>query len=346
MRSVGLAFSALEVFSQGAIRKNQAALARAQQELATQRHSDVPLQLSSQTGRNIRWHSDLKNLDGAILGNDLLQTRSNLAQTSLQTVGTVASDFLKDLVSSRAGPGGKDILQKQATNALSMLQDALNVENNGSFLFAGRNQTVAPLNAFTGGAGQAQFQTLFETEFGVTIGDPGVQNLSATQVQNFFDGNMSTLFDTPNWEQTISSATSENVLAHVGQGETLDMLANANEKPVRELYKAIAAVSQIAAGNLNDAAFKKLVDIAASKVSSAMQGLADMQSRVGLNQKTLQDTTDQLKSKKAWLDDAISKTESVDPYEVATRINGLTTQLEASYSVTSRIARISLLNYL
>jgi flagellar hook-associated protein 3 FlgL len=334
------------MFSQGAIRQNQTALAKAQQELATQRHSDVPLQLSSQTGRNIRWHSDLKTLDDVILGNDLLQTRSNLVQASLQTVSTLASDFLKNLVSSRALPGGKDIIQKQSTNALSMMQDALNVESNGSFLFAGRNPTEAPLNAFMGGAGESQFQTLFQTEFGIPVSNSGVQNLSANQLQNFFDGNMSTLFDTPNWELSISNATSENIVAHVGQGETLDVLANANEKPVRELYKAIAAVSQIAAGNLNDAAFKKLVDTAASKVSSAMQGLVDMHSRVGLNQKSLQDTSDQLKSKKAWLNDAISKTESVDPYEVATRINGLTTQLEASYSVTSRIARISLLNYL
>jgi flagellar hook-associated protein 3 FlgL len=71
-----------------------------------------------------------------------------------------------------------------------------------------------------------------------------------------------------------------------------------------------------------------------------------MQARIGINQKALEEATNQLKSRKTWLNEVILKTESVDTYDVATRINGLMTQLEASYSVTSRISRISLLNYL
>jgi len=38
--------------------------------------------------------------------------------------------------------------------------------------------------------------------------------------------------------------------------------------------------------------------------------------------------------------------EGVDPYEASTRMNSLLAQVEASYTLTSRIQQMSLMNYL
>ena len=38
--------------------------------------------------------------------------------------------------------------------------------------------------------------------------------------------------------------------------------------------------------------------------------------------------------------------EGVDPYEAATRLSALETQLQASYAVTARLSRMSFLNFL
>lgn len=346
MRSIGPTFLSTQIFPQSSIRKIQAELANAQQELSTQRQSDVALTLGYQTGRNIRWHAELQNVEDNILANGLQSTRSDLTQTSLRAASTLAEDFLKNLIGSRGADGGQKIIQSQAKNALSALQDALNVDIDGVFLFGGRNQTSTPLVAFAGSATQAQIGTLFQSEFGMANGDAATLNLTSNQMETFLNGSFSTLFASPNWESAISNATGENVLAQVSRSENIDVLANANEKPVKEIYAALVAVSEMSTGSLNSAAFRKLVDAAVSKVSSAVQGLADMQARVGINQKSLEDATKQLRIGKTWLNEAISKTESVDTYEVATRINAFTTQLEASYSVTSRLSRISLLNYL
>ncbi len=346
MRTLGPTFLSLQVFPQHAIRQNQSALAKAQLELSTQRHSDVSLHLSNYTGRNIRWHSELTNMEDSIRANELHEIRADVTQASLQSVSTLASDFLRDLIGSRGAEGGRKIIQNQAENAMSMLRDALNVDVDGVFLFAGRNQTTPPVVEFTGSAAEVQFETIFQAEFGIQNSDPAIQFILPSQIINFLSGSFETLFNTPNWETTLSNATSENVLARVNAGENIDLLANANEQPIRDLFNALISMSKMAVGNLNDASFDKLVDAAATKVSSAVQGLADMQARVGINQKSLEDASDQLKSRKTWLNEAILKTESVDPYEVATRMNRLMTQLEASYSVTSRISRISLLNYL
>jgi flagellar hook-associated protein 3 FlgL len=346
MRAVGPSFLLLQMLPQDSIRQNQSALAKAQVELSTQRHSDVLQKLGGQTGRNIRWHAELTSVESAIQANSLHDTRANVTQTSLQVVTTLAADFLNNLISSRGAEGGQGIIQGQAKNTLAMLRDALNVDIDGFFLFGGRNQTSPPMLEFTGSAGEAQFDSLFQTEFGVAQTDPAVLNISPTQLQTFLDGNLASMFLSPSWETYVSTATSQNITAYVGNGEKLDILSNANEEPIRQLYAALTAITEISSGELNDATFKSLVDAAASKVSSAVQGLADIQSRVGLNQKSLEEANNQLKTRKSWLNEAILKTESVDTYEVATRINGLMTQLEASYSVTSRLSRISLLNYL
>lgn len=346
MRALAPSFLLLQMVPQSAIRQNQAALAKAQVELSTQRHSDVLLELSGQTGRNIRWHAELESVEDTITANGLHQTRAEVSQASLEAVSTFAAQFLSDLIHSRGAEGGQNIIQDQAKNTLGTLRNALNVDVDGFFLFAGKNQTAPPMPNFTGGAGEAQFDALFQSEFGFTKNDPAVQNIAPTQLQAFMDGNLATLFESPSWETIMSSSSNENVLAYVNNGQNLDLLANVNEKPIRELFEALTSVSEMSTGNLNDTSFKALVDAAASKVSSAVQGLADMQARVGLNQNSLGEATDQLKARKNWLSEAILKSESVDTYEVATRINGLMSQLEASYSVTSRISRISLLNYL
>jgi flagellar hook-associated protein 3 FlgL len=346
MRTIGPTFLYSQIFQQNTIRQNQVALANAQQELATQRHSDVSLKLAGNAGRNIRWHADLANLETNIQSNSLHEARANITQTSLQTASTLASDFLKNLLGSRSALGGQEIIQEQAKNMMEMFKNALNVDIDGVFLFGGRNQSIPPMNEYAGSTSQTQFSLLFQADVGASHLDPAVANVTASQLEIFLSGSFQNLFSSPTWESTISNASSENVLAQVNDGEKIDVLANANEEPVRKLYEAMLAISELATGNLNDSAFKKLVDIGASKVSSAMQGLADIQARVGLNQKSLSDATNQLKSRKSWIDEAILKSETVDTYEVATRINGLMSQLEASYSVTSRISRISLLNYL
>ncbi len=346
MRSVGPSFLSFQMHAQEATRQSQTALAKAQIELSTQRHSDVSLQLSSQTGRNIRWHAELENAIASIDSGNLHQTRAEVTQASLKAATSLASDFLQQLVGSRSAENGRALIQQQAKNVMSSLQDILNVDVNGTFLFAGRNQLQTPLQAYSGGPAEVQTQAVFQLQFGISTTDPLVQTITAAQIDAFLNGNFRDIFESPNWETTVSNATNENVLARFGRRESIDLLSNVNEKPIREFYQAIVAVIELSEGRLNDDSFEKLVDISAAKVSSAMQGLVDIQARVGMNQKALQNATDQMKSRKIWLNDAISKTESVDTYEVATRINQLTTQLEASYSVTSRISRISLLNYL
>jgi flagellar hook-associated protein 3 FlgL len=346
MRPVGATFLSQQTLIQTPIRHNQSALARAQVELATQRHSDMLQQLAGDTGRNIRWHAELANVDEAAKTNALHATRATVTQASLQAAHNLASEFLKNLVSARGSESGKNIIQNQAKSAFDMLRETFSTEINGDFLFSGRNTNTAPLKPFFNDVGEAQFDSSFMLEFGFAKNDPAMTSITNTQLGSFLDNSFEALFATPNWEAISSNASSENINVYLGKSTIVDLSANVNEEPVRKLFSAVVAVSELASANLNDTSFQKLIDVAAEKVSSAMQGITLMQARVGISQKTLTDATQQLQTRKAWLNEAIARTESVDTYEIASRINALSTQLEASYSITSRMSRISLLNYL
>jgi flagellar hook-associated protein 3 FlgL len=346
MRALGPSFLSLQVLPQDAIRRNQSALSVAQQELSTQRHFDVSLTLGHETGRNIGWHAELSALDANMKSVDLAAVQAEAADASLTTLSKLAADFLTNLVSSRNANSGQDIIRNQARSALSMLQEVLNVNVGGVFPFSGRHQDMAPLPNYEGSTGQAQVSSTFATTFGFPPGDPAMQTLTGNQITAFMDGSFAGLFSSPNWEGTFSKASVENIGLRVGRGDKLDLLPNANAQAVRDLYSALVSVSELSTGQLSGDTFKALVDKVAEKTSSAVQGLGDMQARLGIAQASLADVTEQLKARKTSLTDAIQRSEQVDTYEVATRINGLTTQLEASYSVTARISRISLLNYL
>ena len=227
MRALGTSFLLQQMIPQHSIRQNQAALSKAQVELSTQRHSDMLQQLAGQTGRNVVWHAELNSVDDSIVASGLHKTRAEVTQTSLSAASKLASDFLADLIHARGAEGGQKIIQAQAKNMRDMLRDTLNVEVDGFFLFAGRNQTSIPVLEFTGGPGETQFDAAFQAEFGISKTDPAVKNITSAQLVTFLNGNMASLFQPATWESTLSDASSQNVRAYVSKSQNLDILANA-----------------------------------------------------------------------------------------------------------------------
>jgi flagellar hook-associated protein 3 FlgL len=71
-----------------------------------------------------------------------------------------------------------------------------------------------------------------------------------------------------------------------------------------------------------------------------------MQTEVGIMQSRTKTASTDLQAQKDLLAKSLSQVTGVDQYEVATRVNQLTTQLQTSYSLTSRMQQLSLLQYL
>jgi flagellar hook-associated protein 3 FlgL len=216
----------------------------------------------------------------------------------------------------------------------------------GVHLFGGTNQSDVPLPDYEGNSGAAQVTSSFSNTFGFPLGDPATATLTSAQLSSWLDGDFAAQFAPASWEASFSNAESTPMSVRVGKQHRIELPTTANHAAIRQVYAALVSVAELSSGALNAEAFKTVVDHAAAELSSAVQGLGDMQAELGVSQKALTDAKENLKMRKNWLTQAIQTSEQVDPYEAATRVNGLMNQLEASYSVTGRISRLSLLNYL
>jgi flagellar hook-associated protein 3 FlgL len=70
------------------------------------------------------------------------------------------------------------------------------------------------------------------------------------------------------------------------------------------------------------------------------------QTTLGLAQQRTNAATTRIGAQQKILNESVLDLESVDPYEAATRVNALMSQIETSYALTVQLQNLSLLNYL
>jgi flagellar hook-associated protein 3 FlgL len=150
------------------------------------------------------------------------------------------------------------------------------------------------------------------------------------------------LFSDPAWKSTWSSASDQNVRSRISTSELIDTSVNVNDQAIRKLVSAYTMVSDLGTANLSQAAFQKVVDKATHLTAEALQGLTTVQANLGDAQQRVSDANSRMSIQSDIIKTHIGALEGVDPYEASSRL----TQIETAYSVTARIQKLTLLNYL
>ena len=323
----------------------QIQLLKAQKEVSTQRLADVGLELGHRTSQTITFRADHARLSGIIDTNGLVSSRLDASQSALTNVQDIAQDFLNALAVAHSGAADPALIKNKAQSALSSFTAALNTAINGEYLFAGINSDVRPLDDYSGAA-SADVAAAFQAAFGVSQSSPGAQNITATDMQAFLDGAFSSLFDDPAWGNSWSNASNQNVRSRISTSEMTTTGTNVNEEAFRKIAMAFTMVADLGIENLNDEAARAVVDKAMTTIGEAIGGLTTIQANLGTAQDQVSRASERLSLQVDMLNTQINALESVDPYEAATRVNSLLTQIETSYALTGRIHALTLLNYL
>jgi flagellar hook-associated protein 3 FlgL len=74
--------------------------------------------------------------------------------------------------------------------------------------------------------------------------------------------------------------------------------------------------------------------------------VVQVQASLGTAEKSITEANARMGLQKKIMDEGIGKLEGVDPAEAKTRVDALTTQIQMSYSLTSQLRQLSLINYL
>ena len=332
--------------SRSSVSRTQALLVAAQQELSSGRHSDVGLVLGSRTGTSIGLRMRLDEINQGKEIADQAGVKAGVAQSALSSIDELATNFLSALSGARGAAQGQDLASNAARSALETLTRLINTSFDGQYIFAGINTDTSPLNSYSGGSPEAAMIVAFQSAFGIAPTDPGVMAITGPDMDAFIAGGLANVFSPAGWSADWTTASVTNPVQRLDNGQQVDVSSNANTSFVPKLAQAFSMMMGLGQGSLSTAAFEATVDAAISLLSEAKLETGGEQSRIGIAQRTLTLSVQSAERMKAATIDAINSMESIDPYEAATRVNALMTQLESSYAITGRISRMSLLNYI
>lgn len=346
---MALSFVSLMNAPRMAVADLQRQLLERQQEASTSRKFDVGLSLGGRTNHavNLRYELDL-NLQQRDIGN-LASSQLELTQSVLSSITSLAHDFTSQLIGARNAVNGQQIVSQAAGQALESLRTLLNTTHDGQYIFGGINSGVSPVASYQTSppsAAKTAVDAAFMAEFGFPQSSPSAVGITPAQMDAFVAGNFSNEFSATNWSANWSQASDQNRTVRIDQTQVVEIPINANMQPLRDLAAAITLALDGGTGNLANGTFQSLADKAAALSAKAEAGVGEVQSLVGNVQSDVAAARGRIERRNDILQKEINALEGVDPYEAATRVNTITNQLEASYSLTARLSRLSLLDYL
>ena len=334
--------STLFVIPRNAVADVQKQLADAETELTTGFLADPVKSLGSQIGLDQTLQAQSATLTNFQSNNTIAQSSLTATQNALTSITSDAQSFVGALITAQS-TGDVATLQTQAQQFLASLASQLNTSVGGSYIFGGINNSTPPLSddsQSAQNATSAAFQALLSSTSST------VSSLSATDMQAFLSGAFANLFTGSNWSSNWSQASSTPMSALISPNQTVTTSATANDPAFQDLVSAYVSVADLSFNNLNPSTQLAVVKNAQQLMGSATQGITNLQSSLGISQSQITNANSLMQTQATLMNNTVSQIAGVDPSQAATNLSNLTTQLETAYSLTDRISKLSLANYL
>jgi len=324
----------------------QYAFVDAQKEVSTGRVTDPGLALGGSNARRVSMVNDIERLHVITDTNNLAKARLEMSLTATGAINEVAQDLLSALSAGVNSSGNSQLTQRAGESALSAITSTLNTTLNGEAIFGGINSGQDPIADYANGGPKAAVDAAFLNNFGFTKDDPLAASITKTQMLDFLDNAAAPLFSGVGWTGTFSSASDDIIVARIGLNEHGDASVSANEQGFRNAMFAAVIATEFFSDGLSAQAKSAAAERALELVGSSSGQLANTQSRAGFLVNRIDSVTERMSVQ---LDELTAQSDTmvaVDPYEAATRLNSLITQIETSYTLTGRIQQLSLMRFL
>lgn len=334
----------LNAAPRNSLAKLQTELAKSTEEQATGMRADVSLDLGVRADASISLRNQQANIQAKMDNNTSIATQLSATQDALDDLRTNGQSFLDNLISLSNTGTATSTLVTDAQQKMDSMLSTLNASDGRRFLFGGVKSGSEPMKDFSDTA-QGALNDAFQAQFGVAPGDDAVSAISAADMSSFLDGAFADQFDDANWAANWSGASDTARSADISASETIKTSVSANETAMRKLSMAYSMVSEFASSKLSAETLQVVIDKARELAGQGVAGLTEMGSNVGFAQSRIETVNTMLSKSKDNTDTKLSTLESVDPAETKAKIDTLTTQIEMSYSMTSQLLKLSIMNY-
>ena len=252
---------------------------------------------------------------------NLIQDQTSSAASTLMLVGNTASQ-------TQIQNSATDVHQK-----FDAVISALNTQITGRSIFAGA-ATDSPATASSASILSALQVAIAgqNTAAGVT-----------SAVDNWFDASGGG-FETTAYLGSTTALSPFKIGAH----QSANISLTAADQSIRDTLKGLALASLVSEGALpgNISEQTELLRIAGNKMLSVAETQTRVRAGIGTTQAYIENVTAQTVSEISALEIAQNDLLNIDPYETASELEAVQTQLETLYALTSRVSRLSLVDFL
>lgn len=328
----------------------QQELVIAQKEVATGRYADVGKSLGVSVSRTITMRTEVSNIEKLRTTNDVIGRRFETMQAVLGTVTGTAENLRASLISTSNTEAGARVNQLNATANISQVISALNGNFGSRYLFSGAATDTPPMmkdvvDDFGTSLASAAVDTAWTTFLTANaITDPA--DVTDAQMDDFLKNDFEAVFSDANWAANWSNASDADATSRIGEADFVQSTVSANDQSFRNIIKSYVMLSKFGGDDLNAEARQVLTSASIENLSKGITELTELRTDIGLREERVSKASDGLKVQQKVLEMAINAEEEVDVYEAKTRIDMLMNKLEMSYSLTARMSRMSLLNFL
>ena len=338
----------------------QTSLADYQRQLASGKKAKVYSDLGRDVLTSQRARADGKKLDTYLYNIDIAEFRMEQMSNAITEIQTQSKLLHNGMVNqTQAGDVELDTMAPLASNIRGFMEDLLNIQEGDRYLFAGADTSNKPLDlsggldAFVGGQISDWIDGTIDTD---------------TLISNYKDRDV--LDDTTiGYSTTLSNGTTRNASVRVGDTAEIDYTTLANSEPMRDVLVISTMIMELDAqldkttldeGDLpsdfttapgstaeeQGNNFSELYIDLKNRLQNALDGMDDEIFNLTNAQLQTGERKEDLKFDRSILQEQVDNVENADMAEVALNLSLLQTQLEASYSVTASVNRISLVNFL
>ncbi|MQB03373.1 flagellar hook-associated protein 3 FlgL [Rhizobium sp. AN5] len=367
MKTSFISSLAMQNSMRSTILKAQLEMTNLNTELTTGKHADLGVTLGANTARSLDLNRDVDRLSSLVSVNSIATQRLKSSQAALDGMAKAAQEIQKVLVPNTSSEAPTlATVAKTISNAFNTFTGFANTAVSGEFLFSGINTDVKPIDDYF--AEGSTLKAAYEVELNAFMAaqTPAVGNVAnlskaqaaafMTRIEGVFNGTTpvtnpphSDLTAGQNydfWTTYGSKASDTNMTSRISQNEVVETSTNSNSQGMR--YFAMTAMTAMTF--LDDKVPSDVRELVATRsvtnIGTVISGLNQQQSQLGLSESRVSKANDSLAAQKKIIETHLLDIEGIDTYEVKTRLDLLQQQIEIAYSLTSRLQKMSLVNYL
>lgn len=279
-------------------------------------------------------HKSLTLLDAYKMATNEATTFTDAAQAALETVEKIISD------------GGSGLIQSSmSANSALIINAGLDIKQRFHSAVAAFNTRVGEQTVFAGaatnGPALAPAEDILAALRTSITGIPSATGVAAA---------VSAWFADPLGYAAVAYQGSTTPLApfQIGEGEETRFATTADNQAIKTALEGLALGALVGEGALQGSSVEqsRLARLAGDKMLVNAGSLTYVRAAIGTSQASMDSAATRNSAESAALQLAILAIVSVDPYEAASALQQTQTQLETLYTITARLSRLHLTDFL